>query len=238
MQMPRNAPPPGMTRREWRRRFAAELPVQIAADPMPTGAPTILTVCTGNICRSPLAEVLLRARLEPYGVRVHSAGTFALAGHGMPRESKKAALLRGAHPDDVEAHRARHLREPLVMESDLVLGMTQEHRGFTVQLVPSRLHRVFSVLEFARLASMISDAEATRIADSAGADPRARLGAVVMAVSSRRGGAAEDADVVDPYRQSSAVYEQSAAQLDPALAEVERLVRAVFAHSGASVHGN
>lgn len=224
-----------MTRREWRRRFATELPVRIAADPMPSGPPTILTVCTGNICRSPLAEVLLRARLEPYGVRVHSAGTFALAGHGMPRESKHVALVRGARPEDIEGHRARHLREPLIMESDLILGMAQEHRGFTVQMVPSRMHRVFSVLEFARLAATVSDAEATRIADAAGTDARARLGAVVMEVSSRRGGAVDDPDVVDPYRKPFAVYEQSAQQLDPALDEIERIVHAVFARSNASI---
>jgi|GEM_PF-296003 len=197
----------------------------IAPDPMPQGAPTILTVCTGNICRSPLAEVLLRARLARFGVRVHSAGTHALVGAGMPEEAQLVARARHAHPADIAAHRARHLREPLVMESDLVLTMTQEQRGFAVQLVPSRLHRIFPVREFARAAHGLPDAEIRRLAATGGDDPRVRLGAVIMAIAGRRGSISADDDVLDPYRQGTQAYETSAAQLDPALAEVERVVR-------------
>ncbi|MBS1907073.1 MAG: low molecular weight phosphatase family protein [Actinobacteria bacterium] len=192
---------------------------------MPAGAPTILTVCTGNICRSPLAEVLLRAQLEPFGVRVHSAGTHALIGAGMPEDARRVALARHARPADVAAHHGRHLREPMVLESDLVLTMTQEQRGYTVQLVPSRLHRIFPVREFARAAHTLPDAEIRRLAATGGDDPRARLGAVIMAIAGRRGTLRADDDVLDPYRQGSAAYETSATQLDPALAEVERVVR-------------
>ena len=200
----------------------------IAPDPMPQGAPTILTVCTGNICRSPLAEVLLRARLEALGVRLHSAGTHALIGAGMPEEARAVALARDARPADIAAHRGRRLREPMVLESDLVLTMTQEQRGFAVQLVPSRLHRIFPVREFARAASGLPDEEIRRLAATGGSDPRARLGAVIMAIAGRRGSISDDDDVLDPYRQGAAAYEASAAQLDPALAEVERVVRAAL----------
>ncbi|WP_292883880.1 MULTISPECIES: arsenate reductase/protein-tyrosine-phosphatase family protein [unclassified Microbacterium] len=200
----------------------------IAPDPMPQGAPTILTVCTGNICRSPLAEVLLRTRLEEFGVRVHSAGTHALVGAGMPEEAQAVALARHARPADVAAHRGRRLREQMLLESDLVLTMTQEQRGFAVQLVPSRLHRIFPAREFARAASGLPDAEVRRLAATGGDDPRARLGAVIMAIAGRRGSISDDDDVLDPYRLGSAAYETSAAQLDPALAEVERVVQAAL----------
>ena len=43
----------------------------------------VLTVCTGNVCRSPLAEALLRERLAPLDIRVRSAGTRALIGSAM-----------------------------------------------------------------------------------------------------------------------------------------------------------
>ncbi|REJ08086.1 low molecular weight phosphatase family protein [Microbacterium bovistercoris] len=194
---------------------------------MPPGPPTILTVCTGNICRSPLAEVLLSTRLSDLGVRVHSAGTYALVGHGMPLEAQQVALARSARAVDVAAHRARYLREPLILESDLVLTMTQEHRSYTVQLLPGRMHRIFSVREFARIAGSLSDEQIASIAATAGEDPRARLGAVIMAVAQHRG-MPVDEDVLDPFRQGMAAYEASAAQLDPALAEVERVMRAAL----------
>ncbi|MBS1699453.1 MAG: low molecular weight phosphatase family protein [Actinobacteria bacterium] len=192
---------------------------------MPPGAPTILTVCTGNICRSPLAEVLLSARLAPLGVHVHSAGTHALVGAGMPEDARLVARARHAHEADIAAHRARSLREPMVLESDLVLTMTQEQRGFAAQLVPNRLHRIFPVREFARAARDLPDAEIRRLAATGGDDPRARLGAVIMAIAERRGTVSADDDVLDPYRQGTQAYETSAAQLDPALDEVERVVR-------------
>ena len=55
---------------------------------------SVLTVCTGNICRSPLAELILAASLSDIpDVRVESAGTGALVGHGMPDPA-----LRGGEP--------------------------------------------------------------------------------------------------------------------------------------------
>src|SRR5690606_12746543 len=54
---------------------------------LPDAQPNILTVCTGNICRSPLAEAVLASRLADLDLRVHSAGTQALVGHGMPPEA-------------------------------------------------------------------------------------------------------------------------------------------------------
>ncbi|MGB4136056.1 MAG: low molecular weight phosphatase family protein, partial [Microbacterium sp.] len=176
-----------MTRRELRR-------LRTAATP----APTILTVCTGNICRSALASVLLQARLG--SVRVLSAGTQALEGEGMPPEQQSIARGRGARAEDIAAHRAQQLVEPLVAESELVLAMTQEHRRYAMRLVPGQLHRIFTAREFARLAAQLSDAEVQRIADGAGADARDRLGAVVLAISARRGAGEPDEDVIDPYR--------------------------------------
>lgn len=194
------------------------------------GAPTILTVCTGNICRSPLAEVLLRAPLEPLGVRVRSAGTHALVGHGMPDEARQVARAYGADPEQTNAHRARLLTDAQIEDADLVLTMTAEQRDHAMRTLPRRADRVFPVLEFARLVRALGEEEIRRIADSAGANPKARLASVVEAISSRRGRAAApgEEDVIDPYRQPFAVYEASAAQLLPALEEVERALTAAL----------
>lgn len=194
--------------------------------------PTILTVCTGNICRSPLGEVLLRARLSDLDVTVHSAGTHALVGRGMPEQARELALRHGAAESDAAGHKARLLTEHLVQEADLVLAMTGDHSTFALELAPSRLRATFPVRVFERLAATLSDEQLRAAADAAGTDPRRRLSAVVAAVSAQRSlvpRLTEDADVVDPYRQSQRVYDESAAQLVPALDEVERVVRIALA---------
>lgn len=232
-----------MSRRELRER--REAPVAAPSSPAPAqqllfGAPpveviatspTILTVCTGNICRSPMAEALLRARLGPLGVRVHSAGTQALVDHAMTEPAQALAVQLGAISADAAAHRARYLVEPLLRETDLVLAMSREHRSHTVQMMPSMLRRVFTVREFARLASTLSSDDARAAADAAGVSPPARLRAVVSAVGAQRGltpANGEDDDVIDPYRRSQATYELSASQLAPAVDEVERVIRAAL----------
>lgn len=247
-----DSPPPGVSRREWRRRIASETPqdapvqarplpadpqsnpaldAQDAAQPSAPHALTILTVCTGNICRSPMAEVLLRARLEPLGVRVHSAGTHALVDYEMTAPAQALAVESGARPVDAAAHAARYLVEPYLLDADLVLAMAREHRSYAVKMVPSRMRRTFTVREFARLASTLSTEAARAAADAAGTDSKARLAAVLQAVSAQRGlmpAAPEADDVIDPYRRSQETYAKSAAQLIPALDEVERVVRATF----------
>ncbi|WP_245861377.1 low molecular weight phosphatase family protein [Microbacterium aurantiacum] len=236
----------GMTRRERRRSLASAAPDAEPAtrsplsslfDPAPEdehdsdGTPSLLTVCTGNICRSPLAEVMLRASLAELDITVASAGTHALVGHEMTAQAGELAVAGGALANDALRHRGRLLNERMLIEADLVLTMTREHRSFAVQLTPSRLHRVFPVREFARLAETVSDDDVRRAAD-AGSTPRARLGAAVTAISHRRGlsgGASSMDDVIDPYRRDSEIYQQAARELFPALTQVERVVRLALA---------
>ncbi|UJP11710.1 low molecular weight phosphatase family protein [Microbacterium sp. KUDC0406] len=202
-----------------------------AASAAPAVRPTILTVCTGNICRSPLAEVLLRAHL-PETVRVHSAGTQALVGHGMPAEARELAVQRGVPAEIADAHSARYLVEPILAESDLVLTMTREHRTHVVQMMPSLIRRAFTLREFARLAADVPDEELAAAADEAGTDAAQRLQALARVVGARRGlvaASAEEDDVIDPYRRSRETYELSASQIDPALAEVERVTALALA---------
>ena len=199
-------------------------------DSLPEAQPNILTVCTGNICRSPLAETLLATHLFGLDLRVHSAGTQALVGHGMPPHAREIAEQEGVAAGLSQAHQARLLTESMMRDADLILTMTEEHSNHAVQLRPSRLHRTFTVREFARLAGSLTDAELHRAAGSAQA-PRMRLSAVLQAVADQRGlapRAVESEDVIDPYRQSPAVYRQAADQMLPGLGQVERVVRAAL----------
>jgi protein-tyrosine-phosphatase len=84
-------------------------------------------VCTGNICRSPMAEALARRLLATRGasgIEVSSAGTAAW--DGAPA-SEGAYLITLEHGLDLSAHRARQLTTDLVAKADLVLGMSPHH---------------------------------------------------------------------------------------------------------------
>ncbi len=88
----------------------------------------ILFVCTGNLCRSPMAAAMLRARLARDPDRkdweVLSAGLWAA--EGMPASPEAVAVMaeRGYRLD---GHRSRRVTQRLVEEADLVLGMTPSH---------------------------------------------------------------------------------------------------------------
>lgn len=205
--------------------FAGTAP-SASADGDPT--PTILVVCSGNICRSPLGELLLQHALAPLGVRVHSAGTTALVGHRMARESQRIARALGISADTASAHRARALTDAMVERADVTLTMTAEHRTAVIGRAPTALRRVFTVREFAALAETLP---ASGIPDAA-APARARLAETVGRIAARRGTVATGVDVddvIDPYRGTPELYDLSARQLVPAVAATVRVVRAVLA---------
>jgi protein arginine phosphatase len=110
---------------------------------------SILFVCTGNTCRSPMAQAMLQARLTGglrERVRVSSAGTHAHP--GMPASANTvAALVRaGIVPG---GHRSRPLTREILAESDLVLAIAPEHREWIVELSPEAAGKTFVLSSFA-----------------------------------------------------------------------------------------
>lgn len=118
----------------------------------------VLIVCTGNICRSPAGELLMRNLLvgrlggrEAGRVEVSSAGVRAVVGSGMHPMSR-AQLAPWGLEVRAEPFRARQLDDAVVEGVDLVLGANVRHRSSVLERYPHLLDRTFALREFARLA--------------------------------------------------------------------------------------
>lgn len=103
---------------------------------------TILVVCEGNICRSPMAAALLQAALPT--CRVISSGLGALVG----KQADEAAIaLMRERGLDLRAHRAEQITRPMCLHSDIILVMEREQRERLQRLYPEVHGRVFVISE-------------------------------------------------------------------------------------------
>jgi len=124
----------------------------------------ILMVCTGNICRSPMAEVMLVDALSRCGVddvEVVSAGTWAGAGQPATREAQQVMRQRGI---DLTAHRSQPLTAELLDEADLILAMTSVHAREIAEVSPGAVGRTVLMKELVEMEIEPSDAGAARSA--------------------------------------------------------------------------
>jgi protein-tyrosine phosphatase len=106
---------------------------------------TILVVCEGNICRSPMAQGLLATALP--GANVRSAGLGALIGSPADETAVRLMQARGI---DISAHRAQQITRVMCMESDVVLVMDAEQRERLEKMYPQARGRVFKVGEYTK----------------------------------------------------------------------------------------
>lgn len=190
------------------------------------GPARVLVVCTGNICRSPLAEALLRTRLAardvgPDQVLVESAGVRAMVGE--PMTTPAARELAGLGGDGAEL-RACQLEPDIVRRADLVLTAQRHHRASVAQLVPAAVRWTFTLRELRRL---LDGADLTNLPT----DPAERVRGLPLVAARRRGLGvtvrAADDDVQDPYGRNDVDYAATTAQIEPAIqALVDALVPA------------
>jgi protein-tyrosine phosphatase len=182
---------------------------------------TVLLVCTGNICRSALAERLGRAFLDEVmgeraqAIRLVSAGTHAVVDSEMHPDS--ALVLRGfgAEPGDF---RARQFQDHMPYEAGLVLTMTRGHRRDVLHRSPRALPRTFTLREAADLI--------VRLGNQAmpGGDfvDRARNLVKAMAEARSQRHSGETDDVRDPIGQPVDVHEEVGEAIAEALLPVLR----------------
>src|SRR4051812_22914044 len=108
----------------------------------------VLFVCTGNICRSPFAERLLRARLDQklgdaaQRIEIASSGVHGLVGEAMMVESAETLSRYGG---DGAGFAARALDVDQVDEADLILALTREHRSAVLTMVPRAASRTVTL---------------------------------------------------------------------------------------------
>lgn len=172
---------------------------------------SIMFVCTGNLCRSPMAERLavaaLRRRLGPAAERfeVYSAGTGALAGRPMTPE---AAAVVAAYGGDPDGFLSSEITANLVAQADLVLTATRAHRSQVVTLEPQALRRGFTMIEFARTALELGERLPT-------GDPVERAHTLVATAARHRGtvrrARPDDDDIPDPIGQPMSAYQSTGA---------------------------
>ena len=110
----------------------------------------ILVVCTGNVCRSPMGEGILRHLLERQGLgkeaEVRSAGTWTSQGAAASDFAVRVAGERGVR---IENHRSTPLLRSLVRDADLILTMEPAHREEVLALEPQAEGKAFLLTTFA-----------------------------------------------------------------------------------------
>jgi protein-tyrosine phosphatase len=175
----------------------------------PDGVFRVLVVCTGNICRSALAEHLGRAYLDrELGERagrivLSSAGTGAVVGSGVHPDT---ALVLAGLGGDARSHVARQLTARMVLDADLTLTMTRAHRKAVLRIAPRALSRTFTLREAAALVRSLDGA-----LDPPGDDLAERGRALVRDLAAARPRRSSDAgdDVADPIGRSLELQQEA-----------------------------
>ena len=164
----------------------------------------VLAVCTANICRSPMMEMLLRDQLDPERFEIASAGVNGMVGHPMDAMSEMELMRHGLSSGDF---RSQPITRYLLGAADLTLTATARHRKRILEDEPRAMRTTFTLLEFVASCDLVDDDDLT-------------ASQLVAAAATLRQGLKGSMDVQDPYRRAPKVHRETADQIADAVGRV------------------
>lgn len=174
----------------------------------------VMFVCTGNVCRSPMGELMLAEYLKGNDdIHVSSAGTRGL--EYSPIHPSSGSLMRAVHIDP-SAFRSRRLTASMASDADLILCFERKHRENIVLLAPEALNYTFLLPEFADLSQYCAEHGLVK-GDTI---PRRLQSIIDAAPMIRPMMTASAEDIADPMGQDFEHFRTAATQTNAALVTI------------------
>lgn len=169
----------------------------------------VLFVCTGNICRSPMGELLLPSIFQDPAITADSAGTRGLDSHAIDPSSAKLLQQVGI---DSSAFRSKRITPQLANDSDLILCFEQHQRQDIATMAPRAGRRTFLLTDFANMCAYCAQQGL-----ATGSTRQERLESVIDNASMIRPMLPTPLTIEDPHRKDFAVFEKAYQQITQAL---------------------
>ena len=178
----------------------------------------ILFVCTGNVCRSPMAELLFHRYVPDSDIVVSSAGTHGLSNYCI--DPYGADILRRVGVDS-SGFRSRRLTKDIAMQADLLLCFDGGERESIVIDAPKTIRRTFMLTDFAAICLVTARQGVCSTADT----PSDRLLSAIEAAPLLRPNLPRPEPIPDPYGRDVAAFEQTFGRIVAAFEDIAVLTQ-------------